>query len=111
MGRLDPGEADTAVEAFRRQWPALHRLPITEALVERAGRLAWTFGLRGFGSNWPQPSSGGSFSPLHGPLHRLYDLLALEDSDPAHTRYNALLRRLISFDRAAGASSPLETEF
>jgi hypothetical protein len=33
--------------------------------------------------------------------HRLYDLLAQEDSDSAHSKYNALLRRLVSFERAA----------
>ena len=35
------------------------------------------------------------------PEHRLYDLLAAEDSDAAHSRYNALLRKLVSFERAA----------
>ena len=35
------------------------------------------------------------------PEHRLYDLLAEEDSDSAHSRYNALLRRLVSFEHAA----------
>ena len=35
------------------------------------------------------------------PEHRLYDLLAEEDSDSAHSRYNAYLQRLISFERAA----------
>jgi hypothetical protein len=35
------------------------------------------------------------------PEHRLYDLLASDDSDSAHTRYNALIRRLVSFERAA----------
>lgn len=33
--------------------------------------------------------------------HRLYDLLATDDSDTAHSRYNALIRRLVSFERAA----------
>ena len=33
--------------------------------------------------------------------HRLYDLLAAEYSDEAHSRYNALIRRLVSFERAA----------
>lgn len=32
---------------------------------------------------------------------QLYDLLAEEDPDSAHTRYNALIRTLISFERAA----------
>ena len=35
------------------------------------------------------------------PEHRLYELLALEGSDSAHSRYNALIRRLVSFERAA----------
>lgn len=33
--------------------------------------------------------------------HRLYDLLASDDPDSAHSRYNALIRRLVSFERAA----------
>ena len=35
------------------------------------------------------------------PEHRLYDLLAQGDADSAHSRYNALIRRLVSFERAA----------
>jgi hypothetical protein len=35
------------------------------------------------------------------PEHRLYALLAESDSDSAHGRYNALIRRLVSFERAA----------
>ncbi len=35
------------------------------------------------------------------PEHRLYELLSLSDSDTAHSRYNALIRRLVSFERAA----------
>jgi hypothetical protein len=35
------------------------------------------------------------------PEHRLYELLARSDSDTAHSRYNALIRRLVSFERAA----------
>jgi hypothetical protein len=35
------------------------------------------------------------------PESRLYDLLAAEDEDSAHSRYNALIRRLVSFERAA----------
>jgi hypothetical protein len=33
--------------------------------------------------------------------HRLYLTLAAEDSDAAHSRYNAFIRRLVSFERAA----------
>jgi hypothetical protein len=35
------------------------------------------------------------------PEHRLYALLAKDDSDSAHSRYNALIRRLVSYERAA----------
>lgn len=38
------------------------------------------------------------------PEHRLYELLAREHGDAAHSRYNALLRRLISFERAAACA-------
>ena len=41
--------------------------------------------------------------PLASPEHRLYERLAAEDSDSAHGRYNALVRRLVSFERAADA--------
>jgi hypothetical protein len=34
------------------------------------------------------------------PEHRLYQRLAAEDTDSAHSRYNALIRRLVSFERA-----------
>ncbi|REJ73474.1 MAG: hypothetical protein DWQ36_02720 [Acidobacteria bacterium] len=34
------------------------------------------------------------------PEHRLYALLAAEDADSAQGRYNALIRRLVSFERA-----------
>jgi hypothetical protein len=42
-------------------------------------------------------------TPLADPEHRLYLLLAREGSDSAHSRYNALLRRLTSFRERAGA--------
>jgi hypothetical protein len=35
------------------------------------------------------------------PEHRLYDLLAKDDSDSAHSHYNAYIRRLVSYERAA----------
>jgi hypothetical protein len=40
-------------------------------------------------------------APLTDPEHRLYALLARDDPDAAHSRYNALVRRLVSFERAA----------
>ena len=39
--------------------------------------------------------------PFEDPEHRLYALLATDDPDSAHGRYNALVRRLVSFERAA----------
>ena len=38
--------------------------------------------------------------PLN-PEHRLYELLAQDDPDSAHWRYNAFIRRLVSYERAA----------
>lgn len=37
------------------------------------------------------------------PERRLYALLAEEHGDAAHGRYNALVRRLVSFERATAA--------
>jgi hypothetical protein len=37
---------------------------------------------------------------IPSPEHRLYELLAGDDPDAAHSRYNALVRRLVSFERA-----------
>ena len=37
---------------------------------------------------------------------RLYELLSTDDPDSAHTRYNALVRRLVSFERAAECVAP-----
>jgi hypothetical protein len=39
-------------------------------------------------------------NPLPDPERRLYERLAEEDPDSAHPRYNALLRRLTSFESA-----------
>ena len=35
------------------------------------------------------------------PEHRLYELLAQNDQDSAHSRYNSLIRKLVSYERAA----------
>lgn len=35
------------------------------------------------------------------PEHRLYNLLSQDDQDSAHSRYNAYIRRLVSYERAA----------
>jgi hypothetical protein len=39
-------------------------------------------------------------APLPDPEHRLYERLARSAGDAAHSRYNALVRRLVSFERA-----------
>jgi hypothetical protein len=40
-------------------------------------------------------------NPVENPEERLYLLLARDDPAGAHSRYNALVRRLVSFERAA----------
>ena len=37
---------------------------------------------------------------VSNPEHRLYDLLAKENPDSAHSKYNGLIRKLVSFERA-----------
>lgn len=43
--------------------------------------------------------------PLPEPELSLYGLLRREHGDDAHGRYNALVRRLVSFERAAECAS------
>lgn len=45
-------------------------------------------------------------NPLPDAEHRLYALLAATDGSSAHSRYNALIRRLVSFERAAECARP-----
>ena len=42
---------------------------------------------------------------IASPEHKLYEVLAREGGDSAHSRYNALIRRLVSFERAAACAS------
>ena len=51
--------------------------------------------LRHLGFNLPAEDC----MPLR-PEHRLYALLSQHDERDAHSRYNALIRRLVSFERA-----------
>ena len=44
---------------------------------------------------------GFAVPDIESPEHSLYELLASDDPDNAHARYNALIRRLVSFERAA----------
>lgn len=41
---------------------------------------------------------------LENAERRLYERLAAADADAAHSRYNALVRRLVSFERAAACA-------
>lgn len=42
---------------------------------------------------------------IASPEHKLYLLLAGEKGDAAHSAYNALIRRLVSFERAAACAN------
>lgn len=44
-------------------------------------------------------------APIRSPEHRLYARLCADGADSAHSRYNALVRRLVSFERAAECAS------
>ncbi len=44
-------------------------------------------------------------SPVAVPGHRLYDLLAADGRGSAHSRYNALIGRVVSYARAAEHAS------
>lgn len=44
-------------------------------------------------------------SPVAQPELRLYEMLACEDADSAHSRYNALIRLVVSFARAAACAA------
>jgi hypothetical protein len=51
----------------------------------------------------PRLRRSGIAVPDHkitSPEHRLYKLLAKENPDGAHSKYNALIRRLVSYERA-----------
>ncbi len=44
-------------------------------------------------------------APLRDPEHRLYALLARTRGNDAHSQYNALVRRLVSFEHALECAS------
>lgn len=78
-------------DLIRRGLTDLHHGKRTESslLVQIGGPR-----LRSLGMDVPQV--------FDDPEHHLYSLLAQVDSDSAHSRYNALIRTLVSFERAAG---------
>jgi uncharacterized protein len=47
-GLVTQERARGAQRSFAEDWPDLARVPVTEALVERADALAWDHGLRGY---------------------------------------------------------------
>ena len=56
----------------------------------------------------PRLREGGIEVPerrIDRPEHRLYEVLAHTDPDSAHGRYNALIRRLVSFERSLGCAA------
>ena len=56
----------------------------------------------------PRLRALGGPVPAHcsdAPEHRLYHKLWQEEPDSAHSRYNALVRRLVSFERAMECAS------
>lgn len=44
-------------------------------------------------------------STVASPEHRLYQVLAETHNDAAHSKFNALIRRLVSFERASECAS------
>lgn len=44
-------------------------------------------------------------STIESPEHRLYQVLRETDQDAAHSKYNSLIRRLVSFERASECAS------
>lgn len=88
----------------------LERLPGGELIAEglrdlTAGRETVAALLVLIGA--PRLSALGVAVPgaARGSEHRLYLLLAAADAEAAHSRYNALIRRLVSFERAAACAA------
>jgi hypothetical protein len=72
-----------------------------EAGLETASALLVSIGaprLRSIGIDPPAAT-------IVEPEHKLYQLLSQEKGDAAHSAYNALVRRLVSFERAAACAS------
>lgn len=55
--------------------------------------------LRSLGVSLPASAGGQS------PEHRLYHRLGVREGAAAHSRYNALIRRLVSFERALACAN------
>jgi hypothetical protein len=85
MSEMLPGQ-DLIEAGIRDLWRGVESVP---ALLVSIG----TPRLRRLGIAVPQT--------IPAPERRLYELLRKSDPDAAHSRYNALVRRLVSFERAA----------
>ncbi len=64
--------------------------------------LVASFALRLARLGIPVPARG---LEIPEPEHRLYALLASQNARSAHSRYNALVRRMVSFARSAACAS------
>lgn len=83
-------------ELIRRGLDDLHHdRPTVEALLVLIGAPR----LRALGIPVPETPQ------IDSPEHRLFEKLAEVDIDSAHSRYNALVRTLVSFERAAACGS------
>ncbi len=91
-GRVQPGKLP-AEELITRGISDLERgVESPESLLVSIGAPR----LRRLGLNLPPT--------FDSPEHRLYDLLRREHGDAAHSRYNALVRRLARYERSAGVA-------
>ena len=79
---------------------------IAAGIESEAALLVWIGAprLRQLGVAVPVEMSRPGTVPA-APEHRLYARLAQADTDAAHSRYNALIRTLVSFERAAVCAS------
>ncbi len=50
QGAIEDAVLDDIKQAFARDWVRIHRLPVNEMIVYRAGELAEQYGLRGYDS-------------------------------------------------------------
>jgi predicted nucleic acid-binding protein len=48
IGALTQEEASACLQVFRKEWPDLMRVQVTEMIVTSADTLAWEHGLRGY---------------------------------------------------------------
>jgi hypothetical protein len=87
------------------------RLPAADLIIEgladaQAGRITVASLLVAIGAE--RMRDGGLDVPsvaVDEPEIRLYEFLAESDSDSAHSRYNALIRQLVSFERALSCAA------